>query len=245
MAAASSCTDAFIEPTRIESTQVDNRLELKGRVCTSPARASDFPVKVILLVDQSGSMCVSDPPGPDGKLRSSCSSDHDIDPESPGEAEASGEACGGASGDLSREGLGRQKLIVTLPELGGFAVIDAQTLLEDERYAEGGFAPCEIERWVPLQVTLAVTGPGSVCVCWPDAAQVQVDSTGVAVHAFSASCSGPSGSLRHRPMSQRALNCSVCCSISVPGPCERTSTWPLQRVRARVLPQRRPTCTAM
>ncbi len=65
-ATTASCTDAFIEPTRTESTQVDNRLELRGRVCTSPPNADSFPVKVVLLVDQSGSMCVSDPPGPQG-----------------------------------------------------------------------------------------------------------------------------------------------------------------------------------
>ncbi|WP_437290905.1 hypothetical protein [Sorangium sp. So ce406] len=107
-------------------------------------------------------LLVSDPPDPDGKLRSSCSSDYDIDPASPGEADATGDACGSASGDLSQEGLGRQKLIVSMPELGGFAVIDAQTLLEDERYAEGGFAPCEVERWVPLQASLPpAAAPGA------------------------------------------------------------------------------------
>ncbi|XXT23723.1 hypothetical protein WME94_19480 [Sorangium sp. So ce429] len=104
-------------------------------------------------------LLVSDPPGPDGKLRSSCSGDYDVEPTSPGEAAASGDACGSANGDLSQEGLGRQKLIVSMPELGGFAVIDAQTLLEDERYAEGGFAPCEVERWVPLQVSLPPAAP--------------------------------------------------------------------------------------
>ncbi|KYF85508.1 hypothetical protein BE17_32780 [Sorangium cellulosum] len=104
-------------------------------------------------------LLVSDPPGPDGKLRSSCSGDYDVEPTSPDEAAAGGDACGGANGDLSQEGLGRQKLIVSMPELGGFAVIDAQTLLEDERYAEGGFAPCEVERWVPLQVSLPPAAP--------------------------------------------------------------------------------------
>ena len=61
-----SCTDAFIEPLRTQASQVDNRLELNGRVCTSPPDPTGFPVKVVLVVDQSGSMCVSDPPGSQG-----------------------------------------------------------------------------------------------------------------------------------------------------------------------------------
>ncbi|WP_437665469.1 hypothetical protein [Sorangium sp. So ce1182] len=104
-------------------------------------------------------LLVSDPPGSDGKLRSSCLGAYDVEPTSPGEAAASGDACGSANGDLSQEGLGRQKLIVSMPELGGLAVIDAQTLLEDERYAEGGFAPCEVERWLPLDVSLPPATP--------------------------------------------------------------------------------------
>lgn len=57
------CSDAFLEPRPAEATNVDNRLTLKGRVCTDPPNAMGFPVKVVLVVDQSGSMCVSDPPG--------------------------------------------------------------------------------------------------------------------------------------------------------------------------------------
>ncbi|MHB8877664.1 MAG: cell-cell cohesion protein MtsD [Myxococcaceae bacterium] len=60
---ALSCTDAFIEPVSTEPTNLDNKLTLRGRVCTSPPDPSGFPVKVVLVVDESGSMCVSDPPG--------------------------------------------------------------------------------------------------------------------------------------------------------------------------------------
>ena len=35
-------------------------------MCTNPPDPSGFPVKVVLLVDQSGSMCISDPPGSQG-----------------------------------------------------------------------------------------------------------------------------------------------------------------------------------
>jgi len=30
---------------------------------TAPANPAGFPVKVVLVIDESGSMCVSDPPG--------------------------------------------------------------------------------------------------------------------------------------------------------------------------------------
>ncbi|MDP1829526.1 MAG: VWA domain-containing protein [Archangium sp.] len=38
-------------------------LRLEGRVCAREASAFHFPVKVVVLFDQSGSMCVTDPPG--------------------------------------------------------------------------------------------------------------------------------------------------------------------------------------
>ena len=38
-------------------------LTLTGRVCTTPPEVTGFPTKVVLLVDQSGSMCLTDPPG--------------------------------------------------------------------------------------------------------------------------------------------------------------------------------------
>ncbi len=41
----------------------DDRLTLSAHVCTTPADVATFPVKVVLVVDQSGSMCISDPPG--------------------------------------------------------------------------------------------------------------------------------------------------------------------------------------
>jgi hypothetical protein len=61
--AFASCTDAFLQPRQVQTTNVDDRLALTGRVCTSKPDATGFPVKVVLVVDQSGSMCVSDPPG--------------------------------------------------------------------------------------------------------------------------------------------------------------------------------------
>ena len=63
MLLAMSCSDVFIEPRTKQQTNVDDRLALTGRVCTAPPDPTGFPVKVVLIVDQSGSMCVSDPPG--------------------------------------------------------------------------------------------------------------------------------------------------------------------------------------
>lgn len=52
---------------------------------------------------------------------------------------------------ISQELQGRQKLVVAMPDLGGVAVIDAQTLLDQPA---GSFDPCPVERWVPLEVDL-------------------------------------------------------------------------------------------
>ncbi|MBJ6761100.1 VWA domain-containing protein [Myxococcaceae bacterium JPH2] len=58
-----SCSDTLLEPKAQEKTNLDDRLTLTGRVCTRPPNPSGFPVKVVVVVDESGSMCVSDPPG--------------------------------------------------------------------------------------------------------------------------------------------------------------------------------------
>jgi hypothetical protein len=58
-----ACSESFLEPRTSADVHVDDRLALTGRVCTKPPDPSGFPVKVVFIVDQSGSMCVSDPPG--------------------------------------------------------------------------------------------------------------------------------------------------------------------------------------
>lgn len=57
------CTNVPVQPLSSALTNADDHLTLKGRVCTDPPDPKGFPVKVVVLVDQSGSMCVSDPPG--------------------------------------------------------------------------------------------------------------------------------------------------------------------------------------
>ena len=38
-------------------------LTIHGQVCTAPVDPSQFPVKIVFLIDSSGSMCISDGPG--------------------------------------------------------------------------------------------------------------------------------------------------------------------------------------
>lgn len=72
----------------------------------------------------------------------------------------------GVDGDLEAEGQGRQKLVVTIPSKGGIAVIDAQSLLDT---APGVYAPCNVERWLPLSTDVPLLPPkpptgGLACV---------------------------------------------------------------------------------
>lgn len=57
------CTDALVQPIARQEERLDDRLTLRGRVCTTRPNPNGFPVKVVFVIDQSGSMCVSDPPG--------------------------------------------------------------------------------------------------------------------------------------------------------------------------------------
>lgn len=63
VATLAACSDAFIEKQSKDAINVDDRLSISGRVCTERPDRNGFPVKVVFVVDQSGSMCVSDPPG--------------------------------------------------------------------------------------------------------------------------------------------------------------------------------------
>ncbi len=102
-------------------------------------------------------LLVADPPDPEGsgKLRSSCKAPNNtytVEPTKPGDPGAFvDDVCSTSNGSLDMEGGGRQKLLVTLPDLGRIAVIDAQNLLESE---DGGFKACDVERWVTLEVSL-------------------------------------------------------------------------------------------
>ncbi len=47
-----------------------------------------------------------------------------------------------------QEGLGRPKLVIAMPDLGGIIVVDAQWLLSQE---PGSFADCKVDLWMPLK----------------------------------------------------------------------------------------------
>ena len=66
MALLLSCSNAALQPLAKDSAEVDDRLTVSGRVCTRAPDPNGFPVKVLFIVDKSGSMCVSDPPGSQG-----------------------------------------------------------------------------------------------------------------------------------------------------------------------------------
>ena len=59
------CTDAGLRKTpEPPPTPIDDKLAIQGRVCTSDPSTLEFPVKIILVIDSSQSMIVSDPPDP-------------------------------------------------------------------------------------------------------------------------------------------------------------------------------------
>jgi hypothetical protein len=57
------CTGALLEPVPKQTSTLDDKLQLTGHFCTPTPAQDDFPVKVVFIVDESGSMCISDPPG--------------------------------------------------------------------------------------------------------------------------------------------------------------------------------------
>jgi len=78
-----------------------------------------------------------------GNLRRTCDGDgvQDIDPTSRADCPADWDA------EQRVSPAGRRKLLVTLPSLGGIAILDARNLFDR---SPGSFDPCNIERWLPL-----------------------------------------------------------------------------------------------
>ena len=59
---AAGCSDAGLQPVDdSEGTAVDDKLLLTGEVCTSDPTEAVFPVKIMFIVDASGSMQFTDP----------------------------------------------------------------------------------------------------------------------------------------------------------------------------------------
>ena len=160
-----------------------------------------------------GELLVMKDPAKDGATRATCDGPY---------VDASTALKHPDHGDLSREGAGRQKLVVTLPDLGGFVVIDAQAVLDLD---EGGFDACPIERWVPLVVDLpapqpdgAQPAPTGACVEPPVAAPAVVSSPR----------SRPAGvAVAGSRMFVADLGAPVVHVIDVPTPCEPVERAPL------------------
>lgn len=159
----------------------------------APKTLSDWPA--CALPGAPGNMLIIEDPPEDGKLRASCDGSY----ESIREPEK--DSKGKYFVDVTDKTLGRPKIVTTIPELGAIAVIDAQTLfdverdangkpLEDEngpvyKHPPGSWKACPIERWVPLAVDVPVTSPppagtgGPSCVdksVPPPAPQVEFES---------------------------------------------------------------------
>ena len=111
--------------------------------CALPAT----PGRIVLAIDPADS---------GGAIRPGCDLDYgDVDPDAECTG-ADGEVATHCHGDLSNDAAkvgtpGRYKLIVALPSEGGLAVIDAQDILDQEA---GAREPCNIERFLPLDVAL-------------------------------------------------------------------------------------------
>jgi hypothetical protein len=125
---------------------------------------------------------VIDPPMADGTVRQSCDGTP-ADASPPIAANRS--EC---AADLTRDArlIGRRKLVVTLPDLGQLAVIDAQELLDR---SPGSFEPCRIEALHSLRVDLPER------IEQPVPADLQVDGCQGPTRAYDA----PSGPFSPRP----------------------------------------------
>ncbi len=55
-----SCTDAGLQPILDEVVYVDDKLSISGQFCTSPADEVSFPVKILIVMDQSASLQCTD-----------------------------------------------------------------------------------------------------------------------------------------------------------------------------------------
>jgi hypothetical protein len=67
--ASAGCTDAQLQGVVKTTSPADNKLTVSGEFCTQPPDPSQFPVRILFVVDISGSMAVSDPEPVNGLSR--------------------------------------------------------------------------------------------------------------------------------------------------------------------------------
>jgi hypothetical protein len=58
---AGACANPPLQKVQSDLNPLDNELEIRGSVCASPPADAVFPVKILFLVDVSGSLIVTDP----------------------------------------------------------------------------------------------------------------------------------------------------------------------------------------
>ncbi|MBW2732233.1 MAG: VWA domain-containing protein [Deltaproteobacteria bacterium] len=72
---AAGCSNSELQPIDDqENLIVDDKLQISGEVCTSPPEEQVFPVKVMFIVDTSGSMQFTDPSDKAGDAVAACTS---------------------------------------------------------------------------------------------------------------------------------------------------------------------------
>lgn len=170
-----------------------------------------------------GELAVVVDPAKDGAVRATCDGEYAASPPT---------LKNPSHGDLSREGAGREKLIVTLPDLGGFAVLDAQDVLDRDA---GSFEPCTIERWVPFAIDLpAPAGAPVPQGPAPKTGAACVEPSVPAVAAVANPRSRPGGiALTGTRMFVADLDAPVVHVVDLPTPCDPIERPPLLPTDAR------------
>lgn len=69
-AAALGCDSPKVEPLAKQATGIDDRLTVRGTVCTKPPDPTGFPVKVVFIINKSGSMYITNPPNSQSNTQS-------------------------------------------------------------------------------------------------------------------------------------------------------------------------------
>ncbi len=151
------------------------------RIRGSAARLSSWPA--CALPAAPGRMLLAlDPADAGGDVRPSCEADYG-DGDDTACTDADGRSAVHCHGDLGRDAeragrAGRYKLVVALPSEGGIAVIDAQSILDQDA---GARPPCTVERWLPLEVALPPPAdppePPASLACVPQEAATPLGET--------------------------------------------------------------------